>query len=142
MIIMTMTTSCKFIYLGVDYDYYYDNGEILVALRCPYCRHVWQPKVPSPVACPKCKRYFTENKQAGEEDGYEPQQRIKGPVDASIPKTNHPNPKAYVQCYRGTRSGECGEKALIKLGKHSYCYEHGVQKMKELRDGVEDQELL
>lgn len=113
-----------------------------MALECPFCDHVWDPKVPSPMACPRCKRYFSDDKFPGEIDNYTPQGRIRKPVEASVPRTNHPNPKAYVQCYRSTRSGECSERALIKLGKHSYCYQHGIEKMKELRDGVQDQELL
>ena len=113
-----------------------------MALECPFCDHVWEPKVLSPVACPKCKRYFTDDRLAGEIDNYVPQGRIKKPVDASIPKTNHPNPKAYVQCYRGQRKGKCGERAVMKLGKHSYCYEHAVERLKELSEEMETEELL
>ncbi len=142
MIIMTMTISCRFIYLKVDYDYYYDNGDTIMALRCPYCDHVWQPKVLVPRACPKCKRYFTKSKQAGEEDEYVPQERIKEPVEASLPKTNHPNPKAYVQCYLGTKFGDCTGRAVMKLGKYSYCYEHAMERLKEINEEMDAEELL
>ena len=141
MMMMTMTISCKFIYLEFEYDYYDDDGDKSMALECPYCDHIWQPKVLSPMACPKCKRYFADDNLPGEIDNYVPQGRIKRPVVASIPKTNHPSPSAYVQCYRGARFGTCGERAVIKLGKHSYCLEHGIEKLKELQGEMEDKEL-
>lgn len=111
-----------------------------MALECPYCQHEWQPKVPNPLACPKCKRYFTVANLPGEADGYEPQGRIKEPIIASLPKTNHPSPSAYVQCYRGQRFGSCGERAVMKLGKHSYCLEHAIEKLKEEQEAMESED--
>ena len=131
-----------FIYLEFEYDYYDDDGDKIMALECPFCDHVWEPKVPSPMACPKCKRYFSDDKLPGEIDNYVPQGRIKRPVVASVPRANHPSLKAYVQCYRGARFGECGERAVMKFGKHSYCYEHAMEKLKELKDGMDVEELL
>ena len=112
-----------------------------MALECPYCGHAWQPKVPNPLACPKCKRYFTVDKLPRDVDDYVPQGRIKALVIASIPDPKHPNPSAYVQCYRGQRFGSCGERAVMKLGKHSYCYEHAVEKLKELQGEMETEKL-
>jgi len=33
-------------------------------LMCPFCGHKFEPRVDSPVSCPKCKRYFTDDKPA------------------------------------------------------------------------------
>jgi len=107
-----------------------------MGLECPFCGHIWQPKVPNPVACPKCKRYFTVDKQAGVAD-YEPQEKVKLPVEASVPRLDSPNPSAYVQCYRGQRFGDCGERAIIKIGKHSYCYEHAIEELQRLQAEIE-----
>lgn len=130
-----------FIYLEIKYVVGDDYGDENMALECPYCLHKWQPKVPNPLACPKCKRYFTVDSLPGETDEYEPQERIKGPVLASIPDAKHPNPSAYVQCYRGQRFGSCGKRAVIKLGKHSYCYEHAMEKLKEIQEEIEAEDL-
>ena len=113
-----------------------------MALECPFCDHVWEPKVPEPRACPRCKRYFADDNLPGEIDNYSPQARIRRPVEASVPKANHPNPKAYVQCYRGAKFGTCGERAVMKLGKHSYCYKHAMEKLKELNEEMDAEELL
>ncbi|RLE67046.1 MAG: hypothetical protein DRJ38_00300 [Thermoprotei archaeon] len=31
--------------------------------KCPFCGHEWTPRVDEPVSCPRCKRYFTKDKQ-------------------------------------------------------------------------------
>jgi len=30
----------------------------MATVRCPYCGAVWVPRVPRPVMCPRCRRYF------------------------------------------------------------------------------------
>jgi len=32
-------------------------------LKCPFCGHEWTPRVVEPTSCPRCKRYFTEEKK-------------------------------------------------------------------------------
>ena len=32
-------------------------------LKCPFCGHEWTPRAVDPKSCPRCKRYFTKDKQ-------------------------------------------------------------------------------
>jgi hypothetical protein len=37
---------------------------------CPYCFHIWTPRVPEPLSCPACHSYLTRKREPRPE-GYE-----------------------------------------------------------------------
>ncbi len=94
------------------------------ALRCPYCKHVWGPRVTSPKACPKCKRFFTKL-EAEKLDVEVMQEWIVKPFKADVAEIKHIAP-----CDTCSDRNQPHEGIYIWLdGKPKYCLTHLIEEI-------------
>ncbi len=93
----------------------------MVALMCPHCRYVWQPRVKSPKQCPACKRNFRLTKP--EEVDQDISRDWIVSFNADIADTED-----IVLCSTCTDRGQGHEGIYTWLdGKTKYCLTHLIE---------------
>ena len=92
------------------------------ALKCPYCQHIWQPRVKNPKACPHCKRHFKEGYRTETVDIEVKQDWIDRPIEIRIEPTDN-----IVLCNSCSNRGYAHEGVFIWIDKKRYCTTHIIE---------------